>query len=123
MNSNGDGNALNVIINEKGEVEIIGVSFSGCKGLNGGAIYSMISGNGKLIVKQTCSFTSCSSVQSGGAIYSTLNSGATGDINIDSTSFTSCSCKQPGNGGALSIIQLTTGNILLNSISFTNCLT
>jgi hypothetical protein len=32
---------------------------SGCKGSNGGAIYSTISGSGKLTIKDSCSFEGC----------------------------------------------------------------
>jgi predicted outer membrane repeat protein len=42
-----------------GEIVLSGVTMSECKGTNGGAIYSTISGAGKLTIKDTNSFTGC----------------------------------------------------------------
>jgi predicted outer membrane repeat protein len=46
-----------------------------CSGTSGGAIYSMISGVGKLTIKDGCVFTSCESTSgNGGAIYADITS-------------------------------------------------
>jgi hypothetical protein len=54
-----------------------------CNGIIGGAIYSVISGTGKLLVNNSSSFTHCASTKSGGSIYSEVN----GELNINNTSF------------------------------------
>jgi hypothetical protein len=67
---NGNGGVLNIIINNLGVVELDKVLFNGCKGSNGGAIYSVISGTGKIMIDDSSSFTSCESTNgNGGAIY------------------------------------------------------
>jgi hypothetical protein len=47
------GGAMHAVISG-GEIEINKVIFSGCKGTNGGAIYSTITAAGKLTIKDSC---------------------------------------------------------------------
>ncbi|KAA6388461.1 MAG: hypothetical protein EZS28_016013, partial [Streblomastix strix] len=82
------------------------ITMSGCSGLNGGGIYSIIDGTGILTIKDSCSFTNCQSTGgNGGAIYSILKDSITsGGIFIinatDSTqsTFSLCSASQLGGG-------------------------
>ncbi|KAA6393212.1 MAG: hypothetical protein EZS28_011259, partial [Streblomastix strix] len=116
----GVGGALYAVING-GEAELNEVTFSKCSGLNGGAIYSTISGDGKLTIKDSCSFTSCTSTENGGAIYASLN-GITGNGGISFTgtasTFTSCVATQNG-GGLYSIIN--SGEIEMNEVTLDEC--
>ncbi|KAA6388693.1 MAG: hypothetical protein EZS28_015780, partial [Streblomastix strix] len=115
-----NGGGIYCIINS-GEIKMNEVTLSECSGLNGGGIYSTISGSGKQAIKDLCSFDSCTcTTGSGGAIYSSISNG---ELNIDNTTFTSCTCTQPGNGGALAIEQLGTGKIIINDVEFTLCKT
>ncbi|KAA6364374.1 MAG: hypothetical protein EZS28_040099, partial [Streblomastix strix] len=97
------GGGLHCIINS-GEIEINEVTLNGCSGLKGGGIYASIDETGKLRIKDSCSFTSCSSTAgSGGAIYSILSDSITlGGIFIQNTTestqsiFSLCSASQLG---------------------------
>ncbi|KAA6368184.1 MAG: hypothetical protein EZS28_036289, partial [Streblomastix strix] len=103
-NSNGNGGAMHLEIGSRGEIQLNGITMSGCQSKSGGAVYSTISGDGKLTIKDGCQFISCSSSGNGGAIYAVLNSGATGIFSITGTSstFTSCTVSsESGLGGAI----------------------
>jgi predicted outer membrane repeat protein len=61
---------------------------SECSGTSGGAIYSTISGSGKLTVKDGCVFTSCLSTSgNGGAIYADITSATLSQFKISGATF------------------------------------
>jgi hypothetical protein len=74
-----------------GEIELSGVTMNGCKGSNGGAIYSTINEGGKLYINESSSFTSCESTSgNGGAIYVDINYSKKSYFEINEGIFTSC---------------------------------
>ncbi|KAA6372117.1 MAG: hypothetical protein EZS28_032356 [Streblomastix strix] len=121
----GVGGALYAVING-GEAELNEVTMKLCSGLNGGAIYSTISGDGKLTINNHCQFTSCLSTENGGAIYTSLN-GITGigGFSITGTASTFTSCTIPidsGLGGAI-YLDIQTGGETKYDITVASYLT
>ncbi|KAA6396677.1 MAG: hypothetical protein EZS28_007792, partial [Streblomastix strix] len=116
------GGAIQTVISG-GELKLNGISFESCNSINGGGIYSTISGRGKLTITNQCQFISCSSTAgSGGAIFASLEDEST--LYIDDIIFDGCTCTQPGNGGALSIHQqFSTSKISISDSSFKDCKT
>ncbi|KAA6362920.1 MAG: hypothetical protein EZS28_041553, partial [Streblomastix strix] len=85
-----NGGGIYCIINS-GEIEMNQVEISECSGLNGGGIYSSIDGTGKLTIKDSCSFTSCSSTDgNGGGIYIDIDFSTQSQISVQSSTFDSC---------------------------------
>ncbi|KAA6386195.1 MAG: hypothetical protein EZS28_018278, partial [Streblomastix strix] len=116
-----EGGAIFAQITE-GNLEMSKLAIQDCYSQIGGGIYSSVDQSGKLIIKDSCSFTNCQSQSgSGGAIYSSLSGGV---LIIDGTTFDTCSATQPGNGGALSLYQQTATSVIkINNVAFTNCKT
>ncbi|KAA6386665.1 MAG: hypothetical protein EZS28_017808, partial [Streblomastix strix] len=105
-----------------GSVQLSGVTFAGCNGINGGGIFIDLDSGDILSITDSCQFTNCQSTSgSGGAIYAQLSGS---NINIDGSTFDTCSATLPGNGGALSLYQQTANSIIkINNVAFTNCKT
>ncbi|KAA6361251.1 MAG: hypothetical protein EZS28_043222, partial [Streblomastix strix] len=90
-----NGGGLYCVINS-GEIELNEVIISGCFALEGGGIYSQIDGTGKLTIKDSCSFTSCSSTGgNGGGIYIDIDFSTQSQISVQSTRFEYCQALNP----------------------------
>ncbi|KAA6321749.1 MAG: hypothetical protein EZS28_054515, partial [Streblomastix strix] len=96
----------------------------GCKGTSGGAIYSTISGTGKLTIKDQCQFTGCQATSgSGGAIYTTLSSTNIQGVFISGTGKTTFSlCTATDKGGSI-YLELGSGAETKYSLSEASYLT
>ncbi|KAA6371139.1 MAG: hypothetical protein EZS28_033334, partial [Streblomastix strix] len=112
--NNGLGGALYSQISD-GQIELNKVTFTSCESKTGGAVYSTISGTGKLTVTNQCNFTSCKTSDSGGAIYTTISGGQ-----LDMNYITFTSCTSSGLGGAYHA-QISGGSADLNRVTMNEC--
>ncbi|KAA6395005.1 MAG: hypothetical protein EZS28_009472, partial [Streblomastix strix] len=75
-----------------GTIELSEVTMNGCKGSNGGGIYSIISSGGTLTIKESCSFMNCiSQYGNGGGIYIDIEFSSQSIISIEDCIFSHCS--------------------------------
>ncbi|KAA6397950.1 MAG: hypothetical protein EZS28_006523 [Streblomastix strix] len=90
-----------------GSADLNRVTMNGCKGTNGGGIYTIISGAGKLTVTNQSVFTGCQgSAGYGGAIYAQIINDASSSVCVSITgtasTFSTCTVpNDPGFGGAI----------------------
>ncbi|KAA6386019.1 MAG: hypothetical protein EZS28_018454, partial [Streblomastix strix] len=74
-----------------GSVELSGVTFEGCQGINGGGIYSNINTGGKLIMKDSCKFSQCKATSgNGGAIYIDIDFDSEFEFKINDATIREC---------------------------------
>ncbi|KAA6386910.1 MAG: hypothetical protein EZS28_017563, partial [Streblomastix strix] len=95
---------------------------------NGAAINAVISGASKLTIQNACSFSSCTSTQSGGAIYTSLSSiSITSGFSIEGsgkTTFSSCKASTTSGYGGAIYLYLASGTekkYSLSQASYTSC--
>ncbi|KAA6402890.1 MAG: hypothetical protein EZS28_001587 [Streblomastix strix] len=97
------------------------ISFTDCKGLNGGAMYVQLLSQSQLLIHNQCNFTTCSDISQsggGGGLYLDISSYSTAQLN--KTTFSTCQAQQYGGG---LFVTLQGGGILsiMNSTVFTSC--
>ncbi|KAA6386594.1 MAG: hypothetical protein EZS28_017879, partial [Streblomastix strix] len=90
ISESGNGGAIQSVISG-GTFEISGAIFDKCNGINGGGIYSIIDAGGKLIMKDSCSFSECTSINgNGGGIYVNIDFSSESQILLQGSTFTLC---------------------------------
>jgi predicted outer membrane repeat protein len=105
---------------KSGTVEMSKITMNTCKATSttngvGGAICSEISG-GKLTIKESSSFTGCTSGTTSGAMHAVISGG---EIEINKITFNGCIAKS---GGAIySTISLSGKLTITNQCSFSGC--
>ncbi|KAA6380812.1 MAG: hypothetical protein EZS28_023661 [Streblomastix strix] len=87
------GGAIYSVI-QGGSVELSGVTFEGCQGINGGAIYSSINIGGKLILKVSCKFSQCKATSgNGGGLYIDFDFDSEFEFKINDATIRECEAK------------------------------